>query len=67
MSSTVFTADLDPITEFHLHLADDSRVLIPCTAITHLEGTTVLAAAIHHLIQRVAYLESKLNEENFNE
>jgi hypothetical protein len=53
------------ITEFQLKLGDGSTVTVPCTEIAHLEGTTVLAAAIHHLIQRVAALEAlQTNKEN---
>jgi hypothetical protein len=47
------------ITEFQLKLGDGTEVDIPCTEIFHLDGITVLAAAIHHLIQRVADLEAK--------
>ena len=50
------------ITEFQLTLGDGSTVPIPCTEVSHPYGTTVLAAAIHHLIQRVAVLEGKDNE-----
>ena len=46
------------ITEFQLVLGDGSTVTVPCTEIAHMEGTTVLAAALHHLIQRVAALEA---------
>ena len=67
MSSTVLTTDLEPIVEFQLKLADGSTVTIPCTAITHLDGTTALAAALHHLIQRVAYLESNQKEGTLND
>mgnify|MGYP000072761123 CR=1 FL=1 len=51
-------AEPHKITEFQLKLGDGSTVTVPCTEIAHLEGTTVLAAAIHHLIQRVAALEA---------
>ena len=50
------------ITEFQLNLADGTDVDIPCTEISHLDGITVLAAAIHHLIQRVADLEANREE-----
>tara|TARA_R110000851_G_scaffold223075_1_gene375968 strand:- start:260 stop:535 length:276 start_codon:yes stop_codon:yes gene_type:complete len=50
------------ITEFQLTLGDGTEVNIPCTEISHLDGITVLAAAIHHLIQRVADLEANRDE-----
>ena len=61
MNNDKLTTDLDPITQFELYLEEGS-VMIPCTAITPSNGSVAgeLAAAIHHLIQRVAYLESKL-------
>jgi hypothetical protein len=46
------------ITEFLLMLGDGSTATVPCTEISHMEGTSVLAAALHHLIQRVAVLEA---------
>tara|TARA_R110000823_G_C15753087_1_gene482089 strand:+ start:387 stop:620 length:234 start_codon:yes stop_codon:yes gene_type:complete len=46
------------ITEFQLVLGDGSTVTVPCTEISRMEGTAVLAAALHHLIQRVAALEA---------
>jgi hypothetical protein len=53
------------ITEFQLTLGDGSTVTVPCTEISHMEGTSVLAAALHHLIQRVAVLEAlQTNKEN---
>jgi hypothetical protein len=53
------------ITEFLLMLGDGSTVTVPCTEIPYMEGTSVLAAALHHLIQRVAVLESlQTNKEN---
>ena len=57
-SDTYAIAEPHKITEFQLTLGDGSTVSVPCTEISHLEGTTVLAAAIHHLIQRVAALEA---------
>ena len=50
------------ITEFQLTLGDGTVVDVPCTEISHLDGITVLAAAIHHLIQRVADLEANREE-----
>jgi hypothetical protein len=57
-NSTFSIAEPTKITEFQLTLGDGSMVEIPCTEISHMEGTTVLAAALHHLIQRVAALEA---------
>ena len=56
------------IDEFQLHLADGSSPIIPCTAMdpNHAEGISVVAAALHHLIQRVAYLESELKKSKEN-
>tara|TARA_R110000822_G_scaffold274744_1_gene397033 strand:- start:1821 stop:2093 length:273 start_codon:yes stop_codon:yes gene_type:complete len=56
--STYTFAEAHKITEFQLKLGDGSTVTVPCTEIAHLEGTTVLAAAIHHLIRRVEVLEA---------
>tara|TARA_R110002167_G_scaffold233622_1_gene438842 strand:+ start:392 stop:616 length:225 start_codon:yes stop_codon:yes gene_type:complete len=50
------------IVDFQLQLADGSSVTVPCTAINNAEGTSVVAAALHHLIQRVDYLESELKK-----
>ena len=50
------------ITEFQLTLGDGTEVKIPCTEVYNLDGTTILAAAIHHLIQRVADLEAHREE-----
>jgi hypothetical protein len=50
------------ITEFQLTLGDGTVVDVPCTEISHLDGVTILAAAIHHLIQRVADLEANREE-----
>jgi hypothetical protein len=50
------------ITDFQLTLGDGTVVDVPCTEISGLDGTTVLAAAIHHLIQRVAVLEDNRDE-----
>jgi hypothetical protein len=61
-NDTYTFAEAQKITEFQLKLGDGSTVTVPCTEVAHLEGTTVLAAAIHHLIQRVAALEA-LNAE----
>jgi hypothetical protein len=61
-TATYTFAEAHKITEFQLKLGDGSTVTVPCTEISDLEGTTVLAAAIHHLIQRVAALEA-LNAE----
>tara|TARA_R110000803_G_scaffold40304_4_gene86918 strand:+ start:303 stop:551 length:249 start_codon:yes stop_codon:yes gene_type:complete len=61
-NDTYTFAEAHKITEFQLKLGDGSTVTVPCTEIADLEGTTVLAAAIHHLIQRVAALEA-VNEE----
>ena len=47
------------ITEFQMKLGDGTEVTIPCSEISHQDATVVLAAAIHHLIQRVADLEAK--------
>tara|TARA_R110000787_G_scaffold5079_2_gene18873 strand:+ start:132 stop:422 length:291 start_codon:yes stop_codon:yes gene_type:complete len=57
-TDTYTFAEAHKITEFQLKLGDGSTVTVPCTEIDHLKGTTVLAAAIHHLIQRVAALEA---------
>jgi hypothetical protein len=58
--SNVTIDDLITVTEFQLKLGDGSTVEIPCTEMkmTHFDGSTLLAGAIHHLIQRVAALES---------
>ena len=50
------------ITDFQLTLVDGTVVDVPCTETSHLDGITVLAAAIHHLIQRVADLEANREE-----
>jgi hypothetical protein len=50
------------IVEFTLTLADGSSVKVPCTAINtygNNDATAILAASIHHLIQRVDALENK--------
>ena len=61
-SNTYILTETRKITEFQLELGDGSTVTVPCAEVSPLEGTTVLAAAIHHLIQRVAALEA-LNAE----
>ena len=50
------------ITEFQLTLGDGTEVNIPCAEVYNLDGSTILAAAIHHLIQRVADLEAPREE-----
>jgi hypothetical protein len=55
-------AEPQKITEFQLKLGDGSTVTVPCTEIANHGVNSVLAAAIHHLIQRVAALEA-MNEE----
>ena len=67
MTNTIVgtTVAIEPtIDEFQLQLADGSNVTIPCTAMNpnHAEGISVVAAALHHLIQRVACLESNINK-----
>jgi hypothetical protein len=58
---TVFNAPTE-VVEFTLHLADGSEVKIPCTAIKQHplggDGSALVAAALHHLIQRVDALEA---------
>ena len=50
------------VVEFTLHLANGSEVKIPCTAIKQNplggDGSALVAAALHHLIQRVKALEA---------
>jgi hypothetical protein len=66
MTTEIKTQELQ--TDFQLKLGDGTEVDIPCTEISHLactkgaNGITVLAAAIHHLIQRVADLEANREE-----
>tara|TARA_R110000796_G_scaffold63925_1_gene147884 strand:- start:284 stop:496 length:213 start_codon:yes stop_codon:yes gene_type:complete len=69
MTNTIVgsTVAIEPtIDEFQLHLADGSSPTIPCTAINHAELISVVAAALHHLIQRVAYLEFELKKTKEN-
>jgi hypothetical protein len=62
------TTFLEPteIVEFTLTLADGSSVKVPCTAVNtygNNDATAILAAAIHHLIQRVEALEAPNEKE----
>jgi hypothetical protein len=59
-TNTHIMADLITVTDFQLKLGDGSTVTIPCTEMkmAHFDGSTLLAGAIHHLIQRVAALEA---------
>jgi hypothetical protein len=56
--------DLKPplITEFQLTLGDGTEVTIPCSEVPNYNSIGVLAAAVHHLIQRVADLEANREE-----
>jgi hypothetical protein len=58
--STYTLDDLITVTEFQLKLGDGSTVEIPCTEMKmmHFNGSTLVAGALHHLIQRVAALEA---------
>jgi hypothetical protein len=59
IAKTVNSIDDVKITDFQLTLGDGSFVEIPCTEISiGRSHNAVLAAAIHHLIQRVAVLEA---------
>ena len=57
-NDTYTFAEAQKITQFLLMLGDGSTVTVPCTEIAQTGGTAVLAAAIHHLIQRVEVLEA---------
>jgi hypothetical protein len=59
-TNTVQLAEYPLITNFELTLADGSVVSIPCTEILCSDSTGILAASIHHLIQRVAALEAQI-------
>jgi hypothetical protein len=50
------------ITEFQLTLGGGTEVTIPCSGMSNHNDIAVLAAAIHHLIQRVADLEANREE-----
>tara|TARA_R110000824_G_scaffold3726_1_gene17675 strand:- start:225 stop:437 length:213 start_codon:yes stop_codon:yes gene_type:complete len=60
--NTYTLAEPATVTGFQLKLGDGSMVSVPCTEIVNHGINSVLAAAIHHLIQRVAALEA-MNEE----
>tara|TARA_R110000851_G_scaffold147958_1_gene288050 strand:- start:263 stop:553 length:291 start_codon:yes stop_codon:yes gene_type:complete len=58
----VLHSPLARITEFQLTLGGGTEVTIPCSGMSNHNDIAVLAAAIHHLIQRVADLEANREE-----